>query len=445
MWRPFLPAPLYKIYNSRRNIWASEVRFSKIDCARNEIYLILTEYLFILSNSISLRALENDEYLRCIDGFLPTASIAFLDEIFKANSSILNTLLTILNERQFDNGAGKRVVCPLKCVIGASNELPESEELDALLDRFMLRAQVNPVSDDGLVEILSQSSFGDAPPSAGIAGELDQVTSVVFSTIDTISLDQNICVLIQKLRSFAKDELNMYISDRRLVKASRLLRVSASTHGRSKVDLVDCLLLEHICWQLPEQQVAIREWLLDHLTPGNEIVEQSRFLLSGLSSEALALVKKTSGDITGDFGARTVDLEAIESVIQQVENIQALLLAHSREVERHIDLVGHLPDHLWIDINSAHLFKQQLAPLASVASEEVYDILMKSATLQLALTDCIENDVRSSIIEILIDEEDDFSSMFTEDELQMSLKEAKRKYDGDMLQKWKSARRKQSD
>ena len=399
--------------------------------------------IFVLLNSVSLRALENDEYLRCIDGFLPTATVAFLDEIFKANSSILNTLLTILNERQFDNGAGKRVLCPLKCVIGASNELPESEELDALLDRFMLRAQVNPVSDDGLMKILSKSSFGDAPPSVDIAGELDQVISVVSSSINDISLGQNICALIQKLRSFARDELNMYISDRRLVKASRLLRVSASTHGRSKVDLVDCLLLENICWQLPEQQVAIREWLLDNLTPGNEVVEQSRFLLSGLASEALAIVKKTSGDVTGESGARTADLEAIKSVKEQIEKVQAILLAHAREVQRHIDLVDCLPDHLWIDMNSSHIFNQHLAPLASAAAKEANKILMESTMLQLALTNCIENDVRSPLIEMLMDEKDDSMSMFTEDELEMSLKEAKRKYDGDMLQKWKSARRKQ--
>lgn len=61
-------------------------------------------------------------------------------QIFKANSSILNALLTLLNERLFDNGAERRPV-PLLCLVGASNELPESEELDALYDRFLLRRQ----------------------------------------------------------------------------------------------------------------------------------------------------------------------------------------------------------------------------------------------------------------------------------------------------------------
>lgn len=63
--------------------------------------------------------------------------MAFLDEIFKANSAILNSLLTILNERRFDNGKSRQVI-PLLAVVAASNELPESEELDALYDRLVL-------------------------------------------------------------------------------------------------------------------------------------------------------------------------------------------------------------------------------------------------------------------------------------------------------------------
>ena len=72
------------------------------------------------------------------------AEVAFIDEVFKANSAILNTLLTILNERLFDNGS-ERVPVPLLCMVAASNELPESEELDALYDRFLVRKQVQQV------------------------------------------------------------------------------------------------------------------------------------------------------------------------------------------------------------------------------------------------------------------------------------------------------------
>ena len=63
-----------------------------------------------------MRELENDRYIRKVEGYLPEANVAFIDEIFKANSAILNTLLTILNERLFDNG-NVRMPVPLMCLV----------------------------------------------------------------------------------------------------------------------------------------------------------------------------------------------------------------------------------------------------------------------------------------------------------------------------------------
>ena len=87
-----------------------------------------------LFGPLSLRALEEDRYERIVEGFLPTAGVAFLDEVFKANSAILNALLTLLNEREFDNGSGRQRT-PLISVVGASNEGPSDESLLAFFDR----------------------------------------------------------------------------------------------------------------------------------------------------------------------------------------------------------------------------------------------------------------------------------------------------------------------
>ena len=107
-----------------------------------------------LFGPLSLAALEADRYERLTDGYLPTAGIAFLDEIFKANSAILNALLTLLNERQFDNGSA-RIAVPLVCVVGASNEVPSDEALLAFYDRFLLRVPVVPVSDASFTALLT--------------------------------------------------------------------------------------------------------------------------------------------------------------------------------------------------------------------------------------------------------------------------------------------------
>src|SRR5438445_8596859 len=97
--------------------------------------------------AVSLKGLEEDDYRRVTSHKLPEAHIAFLDEIFKSNSSILNALLTLINERVFHNGRERGRV-PLITMFGASNELPDEEELTALFDRFMLRFTVDYIGED---------------------------------------------------------------------------------------------------------------------------------------------------------------------------------------------------------------------------------------------------------------------------------------------------------
>src|SRR5512147_1013035 len=107
-----------------------------------------------LFGPLSISALEQDRYERQTAGYLPQASIAFIDEVFKANSAILNALLTLLNERKFDNGAG-RELCPLISVIGATNEVPAGEVAEAFFDRFLMRLPVGPVSAEGFRELMA--------------------------------------------------------------------------------------------------------------------------------------------------------------------------------------------------------------------------------------------------------------------------------------------------
>src|SRR6201981_632518 len=108
--------------------------------------------------AVSLKGLEQDDYRRVTDNKLPETHIAFLDEIFKANSSILNALLTVINERVFHNGR-ERVQVPLITMFGASNELPDEDELTALYDRFMLRFMADYITEEhGFIRMMAGSA-----------------------------------------------------------------------------------------------------------------------------------------------------------------------------------------------------------------------------------------------------------------------------------------------
>ena len=215
-----------------------------------------------LFGPLSIKALEQDRYHRQVEGYLPTAQVAFLDEIFKANSAILNALLTLLNERLFDNGV-ERVATPLIAVIGASNELPEDGELDALADRFLLRLHVGPVSDDGFDVLLDLR--GEPPTAVPAADALDHATlAALRDEAETVDLPTDVRALLKGLRKRCA-ELQIPVSDRRWRKVVKLLQVAALSCGREIVSVWDCWLLQHCLWHTPEQREALYAWYAERV------------------------------------------------------------------------------------------------------------------------------------------------------------------------------------
>src|SRR3954470_2653479 len=110
---------------------------------------------------IDISKLREGRYIRREQGKLPTARLAFLDEIFKSNSAILNILLTIINERKFYQ-EGKPEPVPLRVLFAATNEVPEQGELAALKDRFVLKVQSRPVQDEHFTELIDAGLQAEA-------------------------------------------------------------------------------------------------------------------------------------------------------------------------------------------------------------------------------------------------------------------------------------------
>lgn len=215
-----------------------------------------------LFGPLSIKGLEEDRYERLTKAYLPTASIAFLDEIFKANSAILNSLLTLLNEREFDNGT-RREKTPLIAVIGASNELPDSEELDALFDRFLLRLHVGSVSKEAFPRLIDLR--GHAVPDVPELLKLTDADVVAIqAAAEKVRVPDDVVVVLCALREWCGAE-SIQVSDRRWRKIVKLLQVSALTNGREKVSIWDCWLLQHCLWNKSEDREKIYQWYAERV------------------------------------------------------------------------------------------------------------------------------------------------------------------------------------
>ena len=211
---------------------------------------------------ISLSELKKDNYVRKIEGYLPTADIAFIDEIFKASPAILNTLLHIINEKIYKNG-NKIIKVPLKTLISASNEIPEHNELEALYDRFLIRIIVNPIQDNKNFEAILVN--GSANEKVEIENKISTKELEIFQNeIKKINISREIFNVIHLIREKIKNhnkqtQKNIYISDRRWQKAAFLLKASAYFNEREEINLIDTFLLTYCLWNREDEFKTIQE------------------------------------------------------------------------------------------------------------------------------------------------------------------------------------------
>lgn len=228
---------------------------------------------------VSIKQLrDEDKYQRVVENYLPSATVAFLDEIWKAGPSIQNALLTILNEKIYRNGDVIIDPVPMKALIAASNELPsKGEGLEALWDRFLVRIVVGGVQDkQNFNDMISKSlnSYSDTvSDSLKISNEEYEKWS---KDIDKIEIPENIFNVIHVIRNYIdqhnkrkeNEDNQIQVSDRRWRKIVRLLRTSAFLNDRNAVDLMDCFLIKNCLWneteQIPTVSQFVREAIQKH-------------------------------------------------------------------------------------------------------------------------------------------------------------------------------------
>lgn len=221
--------------------------------------------------SVKLKGLDEGIYEKNTNGYLPEANIAFLDEIWKSGPAILNTLLTIINEKKFRNG-NKLEKVPLQILLAASNELPkEKAGLEALYDRFIIRTMVNPVS------LENEKSFFDLCESSGkelVITESMKPNLLTIEEVQTWSEKINGVILTDKIKDVVteirrelevknheknrEEKEKFYVSDRRWKKIIHLLKTSAFLCDRTEVDLMDMQLITYCIWNTPKQREEVK-------------------------------------------------------------------------------------------------------------------------------------------------------------------------------------------
>lgn len=214
-----------------------------------------------LFGPFSLAGLQADRFTRAMDGKFPTADVAFLDEIFKAGPSLLNSLLGGLNERVMHDD-GKVLPIPLRVCIGASNEYPQSEETMALWDRYMVRHEVSPLAKSESQLKLAMGVLTRSPMNVISLDEWD----LAARSVREVTVPKGAAEAFLRVVTLVRAD-GVYVSDRRMVKALSLVKATAWLDGSSEIDSEHFGILEHALWEKTTQRGPVAGIVRGQLSP----------------------------------------------------------------------------------------------------------------------------------------------------------------------------------
>lgn len=263
---------------------------------------------------VDINALRDGKLQTITDGMLPRAEIAFLDEIFNANSAILNHLLTVLNERVWRRGAEVHRL-PLLSLFSASNGLPEDETLRALFDRFLLRCRLQNLGRDQTASLLESGRALEVASALQSSVTSDDLRAL-RDGIARVSLDDVREDLIEtgwKIRDFGVD-----LSDRRLVKMQRLVAASALLNGRDAARRADLWVFRYV-WDREEQIEPLRS-LVDKLIANDDAPDTHPMARARDGVDAESLAKQIS-EAESELDAGRLNLSAVARLRERLSAV----------------------------------------------------------------------------------------------------------------------------
>lgn len=307
------------------------------------------------------RLKSSDCYERNIEGYLPSADVVFLDEIWKAGPAIQNALLTVINERLYRNG-DREIHVPLKLLIAASNELPtEGEGLEALWDRFLIRMVSTCIQDEQLFRQMlldeSQTEQKEIQVSQPITDtEYTQWQQEIWKLGCSNEVLGCISLIRKGLHHIPVPDTNLdhdvYVSDRRWKKIIHLLKASAYVHGRAQIEPVDLFPLWHCLWSEPVEQEEVR-----------------KLVVRSLFATYIRTLEKLRGDVVEDLKLSSVRL-CLEQARRMNDHRDDGLVLHEK-------FYYHVQNHgvgntyvFMVDFHNMKEYKRQDAPAQGIVYKD---------------------------------------------------------------------------
>lgn len=256
---------------------------------------------------VAVTKLLKDEYTRDISGYLPSAHIGFLDELFRGSSAILNSLLTLLNERTFNNGK-ENIQTPIQSIIAATNSWPEEESLQAFADRFLFRPTVELLRKPVSKRVLDQWSLGiEERPKVGkhlTLKDLEDLQEAVNKVKVAESFLDDYGSVWDMLSS-----RNITVSDRRRSQILKFLRAWALVQGDDELHPSHMHgSLIHIVYQEREDQEAIREVLEQIVPTAEKTLSDAKRAAAGIMAEANSFTHRHRSGGLSDLNEYVIQL-----------------------------------------------------------------------------------------------------------------------------------------
>lgn len=273
-----------------------------------DILLSETTKVDAIFGPIDVPALANGVQRTKIKGYAPDCEILFFDEIFKANATVLNPLLWLINEHEYRNGDEGIIKCPVRATFAASNEIPEDDTLRAVYDRLLLRYEISYIRNrDNMVKMVESNlnRGGDVVlPDKLSQAELNRLVRATTR----VKVPQSIMNTVFLIRDQVQAATGASISDRRMARSFRIMQAHALLDARSEVKPCDIEILAHIFWDRPEQSNKVASIVL--ASADSTVADMMGLKL--LAGDVFDTAMKT-----GDFTGALAKLESLYSKVNK--------------------------------------------------------------------------------------------------------------------------------